>query len=229
MLVSGVDRFLWLFRGCFWSPRFLLACVVVLWLFLVPSVVAGLCCCFWFPRLLLARVSLSGGYFWFLRFSLACVVLSTSISTIYICMEGLLIVHIIQDTSALKEHMGDLEFEKEMARATSLPSDCRGPMPPCPDVTSRALNPDFRNQKWRSGSARFANPGGKRKEEYALWAYWQRHEFFHPKSETGFEGFRSANLYRFRMDAVTTATLCQRCRPLLAWEAQRGIHNTFHD
>ena len=96
--------------------------------------------------------------------------------------------------------MGDPDFEKAMAAATKMPEDCRGPMPPCPELTSRLENPDYRGQKWRQGSGRYANPGGKRKEEYALWAYFGKHEFFHPKSEAGFEGFRFANLYRVRMD-----------------------------
>ena len=44
-LLGGCWRVV-MFRGCFWFSRWLLACVVVSWLFLVPLAVAGVCGCF---------------------------------------------------------------------------------------------------------------------------------------------------------------------------------------
>ena len=66
VVVSGSLGGCWrvsLFRGCFWFPWRLLACVVVSWLFLVPSVDC------W-------RVWLSRGCYWFPLRLLACVVVS---------------------------------------------------------------------------------------------------------------------------------------------------------
>ena len=44
-------------------------------------------------------------------------------------------------------------------------------------------------QKWRPGSGRWANPGGKNKEKYELWHKEGRRSFFHPKNENGYWSF----------------------------------------
>ena len=41
-------------------------------------------------------------------------------------------------------------------------------------------------QKWRPGSGRYANSGGKNKEKYDLYFKELKNPFFHPKREKGY-------------------------------------------
>ena len=47
-------------------------------------------------------------------------------------------------------------------------------------------------QRFRPGSGRWANPGGKNKEKYRLWHKEGNRSFFHPKNENGYWSFRDS-------------------------------------
>lgn len=87
------------------------------------------------------------------------------------------------------DEWADQALEEAVSRQSGLPWDMRGPTPPQPSVTSDIANPRWRGQKWRAGSARYANPGGKDKEKWQAWAYFGKDGWMHPRSSTGYQEF----------------------------------------
>jgi len=78
----------------------------------------------------------------------------------------------------------DKEAEEAASRHAELPWVLRGP--PGPQTGGPQV---WRGQKWREGSQRFANSGGKNKEKYQLWIYKQKDPFYHPKNKEGSNDF----------------------------------------
>jgi hypothetical protein len=74
----------------------------------------------------------------------------------------------------------DVEGEKKAAMIAELPWDMRGPAGP--EVGGPK---EWRGQKWRPNSQRYANSGGKNKERYQLWIYMGKDDFYAPKNATG--------------------------------------------
>ena len=49
-------------------------------------------------------------------------------------------------------------------------------------------------QKYRQGSGRYANSGGKNRKKYDLWKDEKRKAFFHPKNKNGYWAFIARGL-----------------------------------
>ena len=74
----------------------------------------------------------------------------------------------------------DHDAEIAAAKSSGLGWQFRGPQGP------ELGGPEtWRGQKWRPGSQRWANSGGKDKAKYAPYYYKQQDPYYHPKDSTG--------------------------------------------
>jgi len=88
----------------------------------------------------------------------------------------------------LADLWNDPDAERQAAADFGLAWPLRGPEPYHPEVTSASANGLWRGQKFRSGSQRWANSGGKQKERYSMFHYYGQDPFFHPRTVQGSMG-----------------------------------------
>ena len=114
------------------------------------------------------------------------------------------------EKGAVADMHRDSQTDRAMAEAHNLPWDLRGPLPANPTVTRSAQSDDaYRNQKWRAGSQRHANPGGVNNDRYKLWAWYQKDWYFCPKNNEGLGSMSFIYIY-IHVYGI------QRCPPLPA-------------